>query len=155
MRNRIKDYQSSLFPTVPYHKLDIVYEDERTVNKVLEYVPYYKYNNPKKIVNCSESLIGGDKRYSILTQAVGRHGTFNQTILSVILIDNRKGTIERVIRSASYKDPNKVGYIEKRIKKALGEIIKDEKLSQHIYDNDRSFVYGKVAAYTIPKNSVL
>jgi S-adenosylmethionine-diacylglycerol 3-amino-3-carboxypropyl transferase len=30
-------------------------------------------------------------------------------------------------------------------------IVKDEKLSRYIYDNDRSFVYGKVAAYTIAK----
>ena len=30
------------------------------------------------------------------------------------------------------------------------QIIKDEKLSRFIYDNDRSFVYGKVAAYTLP-----
>jgi S-adenosylmethionine-diacylglycerol 3-amino-3-carboxypropyl transferase len=29
------------------------------------------------------------------------------------------------------------------------QIVKDEKLSQWLYDNDRSFVYGKVAAYTI------
>ena len=33
------------------------------------------------------------------------------------------------------------------------EIVKDEILSKHIYDNDRSFVYGKVAAYSIPKNN--
>ena len=31
------------------------------------------------------------------------------------------------------------------------EIIKDDQLSKHIQDNDRSFVYGKVAAYSIPK----
>lgn len=31
------------------------------------------------------------------------------------------------------------------------KIIKDDKLSKHIHDNDRSFVYGKVAAYSIPK----
>lgn len=30
-------------------------------------------------------------------------------------------------------------------------IVKDEVLSNHLYDNDRSFVYGKVAAYTIHK----
>ncbi|MDQ2720065.1 MAG: BtaA family protein [Bacteroidota bacterium] len=30
-------------------------------------------------------------------------------------------------------------------------IIKDETLSHHIYENDRSFVYGKVAAYIINK----
>ncbi|MBD0831578.1 DUF3419 family protein [Aestuariibaculum sediminum] len=29
-------------------------------------------------------------------------------------------------------------------------IIKDETLSKHIFNNDRSFVYGKVAAYVIP-----
>ena len=28
-------------------------------------------------------------------------------------------------------------------------IVKDEALSRYIYDNDRSFVYGKVAAYTV------
>lgn len=32
-----------------------------------------------------------------------------------------------------------------------GQIVKDETLSRYIYDNDRSFVYGKVAAYTIGK----
>lgn len=31
------------------------------------------------------------------------------------------------------------------------QIVKDEKLSRFIYDNDRSFVYGKVAAYAIAK----
>ncbi len=31
------------------------------------------------------------------------------------------------------------------------KIVKDQQLSQYIYDNDRSFVYGKVAAYTICK----
>lgn len=31
------------------------------------------------------------------------------------------------------------------------QIVKNEPLSQYIYDNDRSFVYGKVAAYTIHK----
>lgn len=31
------------------------------------------------------------------------------------------------------------------------QIIKDELLSRQIYENDRSFVYGKVAAYTIKK----
>ncbi len=30
-------------------------------------------------------------------------------------------------------------------------IVKDELLSLHIYENDRSFVYGKVAAYTVNK----
>lgn len=33
------------------------------------------------------------------------------------------------------------------------QVIKDEVLSRYIYDNDRSFVYGKVAAYNIPKNN--
>ena len=32
-----------------------------------------------------------------------------------------------------------------------GHIVKDEPLSLHLYANDRSFVYGKVAAYTITK----
>ena len=32
-----------------------------------------------------------------------------------------------------------------------GMIVKDDLLSRHIFDNDRSFVYGKVAAYTINK----
>lgn len=31
------------------------------------------------------------------------------------------------------------------------QIVKDDLLSRYIYDNDRSFVYGKVAAYTITK----
>jgi S-adenosylmethionine-diacylglycerol 3-amino-3-carboxypropyl transferase len=31
------------------------------------------------------------------------------------------------------------------------QIVKDEKLSSHIYNIDRSFVYGKVAAYTVKK----
>ncbi len=31
------------------------------------------------------------------------------------------------------------------------KIVKDEALSKYIYDNDRSFVYGKVAAYRIEK----
>jgi len=31
------------------------------------------------------------------------------------------------------------------------KIVKDEILSRNIYDNDRSFVYGKVAAYTVNK----
>lgn len=31
------------------------------------------------------------------------------------------------------------------------QIIKDEKLSSYIYGNDRSFVYGKVAAYSVKK----
>ena len=31
------------------------------------------------------------------------------------------------------------------------DIVKDEPLSKYIFDNDRSFVYGKVAAYTIVK----
>lgn len=33
----------------------------------------------------------------------------------------------------------------------IGKIVKDEFLSKQIYDNDRSFVYGKVAAYNISK----
>jgi S-adenosylmethionine-diacylglycerol 3-amino-3-carboxypropyl transferase len=33
------------------------------------------------------------------------------------------------------------------------QIAKNEPLSHHIYDNDRSFVYGKVMAYTIKKNT--
>ncbi|MFZ1370677.1 MAG: DUF3419 family protein [Ferruginibacter sp.] len=32
-----------------------------------------------------------------------------------------------------------------------GKIVKDEVLSKYIFDNDRSFVYGKVAAYNISK----
>jgi S-adenosylmethionine-diacylglycerol 3-amino-3-carboxypropyl transferase len=32
-----------------------------------------------------------------------------------------------------------------------GKVIKNELLSRHIYENDRSFVYGKVAAYTVRK----
>jgi S-adenosylmethionine-diacylglycerol 3-amino-3-carboxypropyl transferase len=32
-----------------------------------------------------------------------------------------------------------------------GKIVKDELLSRHIFENDRSFVYGKVSAYNIPK----
>lgn len=31
------------------------------------------------------------------------------------------------------------------------QIVKDEPLSSYIYENDRSFVYGKVAAYTVNK----
>jgi hypothetical protein len=31
------------------------------------------------------------------------------------------------------------------------QIVKNETLSKCIYDNDRSFVYGKVAAYLINK----
>ncbi|MEP7165028.1 MAG: DUF3419 family protein [Ferruginibacter sp.] len=31
------------------------------------------------------------------------------------------------------------------------QVIKNEQLSKYIYDNDRSFVYGKVAAYTVSK----
>ena len=31
------------------------------------------------------------------------------------------------------------------------QIVKDEILSRHIYENDRSFVYGKVAAYSVKK----
>lgn len=33
------------------------------------------------------------------------------------------------------------------------QIVKDEALSQSLYDNDRSFVYGKVAAYIINKET--
>ncbi len=33
------------------------------------------------------------------------------------------------------------------------QIVKNDSLSRHIYENDRSFVYGKVAAYTIKKNT--
>jgi hypothetical protein len=29
------------------------------------------------------------------------------------------------------------------------QIVKNNSLSQSLYDNDRSFVYGKVAAYTV------
>jgi len=32
---------------------------------------------------------------------------------------------------------------------STGKIVKDELLSKQIYVNDRSFVYGKVAAYDI------
>ena len=32
-----------------------------------------------------------------------------------------------------------------------GQIVKDEPLSRYLYENDRSFVYGKVAAYTLTK----
>ncbi len=32
-------------------------------------------------------------------------------------------------------------------------IVKDEQLSRNIYENDRSFVYGKVAAYVVHKNT--
>ncbi|MEO8764984.1 MAG: DUF3419 family protein [Ginsengibacter sp.] len=32
-----------------------------------------------------------------------------------------------------------------------GQVVKDEALSRHLYENDRSFVYGKVAAYVIQK----
>ena len=34
------------------------------------------------------------------------------------------------------------------------EIVKDASLSKHIFDTDRSFVYGKVAAYTINKSTI-
>ena len=33
------------------------------------------------------------------------------------------------------------------------QIVKNDLLSRYIYENDRSFVYGKVAAYTINKNT--
>lgn len=42
--------------------------------------------------------------------------------------------------------------IPREVPENLSEfIVKDNALSKHIFDNDRSFVYGKVAAYTVKK----
>lgn len=107
----------------------------------------YRVDRIKTITSDAQGWIDTMKNQSIDCFALSN-------ICELMSDDETRRLFEGVIRTAK---PNaRVIFrnlmIPREVPKDMrSEIIKDEELSQFIHDNDRSFVYGKVAAYTVNK----
>ena len=102
LRKGIVDYLKVKFPKKTYHHVSQFFLPfkERDRDFDTEYRPYYKWLYPTRNVKTSERLVFQDQKYGLLFSLVARHGTYNEIIFNLIIINNEEGTIHKVIRKS-------------------------------------------------------
>ena len=104
--------------------LSLMSEDYRSVNRVLEFITYEKYRNPKWIVKAPEEILISEEKYTLLISMYARYGDQNNGVIYFCVINNKDKIYEIVDRYNIKGSAIDKEAMVKRIQKALNKIIK-------------------------------
>jgi len=106
-----------------HDELSLMSKDYLTVNRVLEIILSQKHKNPEWIVRAPKEILIPEKKYTLLITITGSYGDMNRGVIYSCVINNEKKIIEYVERYQLNGSPLNKNKIQKRIKKAIAEIV--------------------------------